>query len=107
MPTVPITLAGAICFLMLLVQHYAILPIVRHIWRKKLPVLPRYLIGTLAMNGSLVVMFWLSPNENPVVAVMWVTGFGGAATMLAYGIDQVVEALARAREEKELRDINA
>lgn len=87
---------------MLIIQHYAVLPIVRHIWRQKMPILARYLIGSLAMNGSLVVMFWLSPNEDPGLALVWVTGCGGVATLFCYAVDRIVEEIAQGHEAREL-----
>lgn len=98
-------IAGTVSGLILMLQHWAILPIVRHIWRVKMPTLPRYIIGTLAINGSLTVMFWLSPSEPPATSVIVVTTMSGCFVLLAYVIDWAVEAAARRHEEEELKKI--
>lgn len=105
MITTPVALAGIAAALLLLLQHYAILPYVRHIWRRNMPIILRYVAGMLAVNGSLVMLFWLEPSVEPATAVIWVTSCGGTAVMLAYVLDKVVEELAQRREERELKDI--
>jgi hypothetical protein len=98
-------ITGAISGLLLFFQHYAILVFVRLIWRQKLPTLPRYIIGTLAVNGSLTVMFWISPNEPPAESVIVVTTMSGLFVLLAYAIDWALEAAAQRHEQNELDKI--
>lgn len=104
----PITVTCLISALLLLLQHYALLPYARHIARKELPTLTRYVLGVLALNGPLVILFAFLPQGlTPLIvnlAIIAVTTTGGLAVLAAYGLDIVVERLAQWYENEFLKD---
>jgi hypothetical protein len=104
-PFTPILTFSTIAALILLVEHYAVLIYTRLLSGNPLPVLPRYVIGTLAMNGTLTVFFFLQPSLTPLGAaasVILITSLSGLAVFLAYGLDWCFEGLAQRREAREL-----
>lgn len=101
--TLSIALAAISSALLLLLEHYALLSYTRHVARREMPFIVRYVLGTLALNGALVMLFWLDPKTNAANAIIWVTAISGLAVLLAYAVDWVVESLSQWREESELR----
>lgn len=106
LPTLPIVLACLVAALLLVVEHYALLPLCRLVFRIEMPPLVRYVLGVLALNGTLVVLFDKLPTLTPltaVIATIAVTVCGGSALGLVYAVDWVAERLAQWRESQELQ----
>mgnify|MGYP001560007618 CR=1 FL=1 len=91
-----ISLAALIAALLLVIEHYALLPYVRSIWRRDMPVLVRYTLGTLAMNGTLTILNLAVDMDNveSAAAIVIVVTCSGLAVFACYGLDELIARIS-------------
>jgi hypothetical protein len=99
-----ILLTCVVAALVLLVEHW--FP-----WRlmlgRDLPRLAAYVLGVLAMVVPLTVLFAQRGELDAAIGMWAVMVSGGAAVMLAHGVDWVLSRLALAKELGELLTTNS
>lgn len=97
--TTRILVAALAAATLLLMEHYWL----RHV-RLSLPV--RYVAGVLALNLPLTGLWMVEGQWGALVAVWAVTGAGGAAVLISFFIDHLVESRARlAAAERDMRTL--
>lgn len=91
-----ILLAALIAALLLVIEHYAFLPYIRSILRRDMPTLARYVLGTLAMNGTLTLLNLTVEMDTveSAAAIVIVVTLSGLAVFACYGLDELIALIS-------------